>query len=376
MAKTSPGSGSRRMIAATASGIAPRCTGMCSAWATMRPSASKRAVEQSLRSLMFEEYAPRIKTAPISSATPESALAKTESVTGSSRSLAIALLQNQRAHAVDPPAPARVHGARGLLELDHGGPPHLRALAHLLAIQHRCLRPLAPEVRLPAARLRLALRLRLVQLRLLDGDGRDEAQVHQLHGLVLHLVAVALLVGGVKTRLQLVQSARLHRQLEGLPPVAQIRPAGKPWSFEVLLRRPLHLPEPALDLTLVNVREAREVRAHVVAPQVGDGEAKGGEHAARARDEDGLDAELFGEGAGVHPAGAAEGQQRELPGVEAALDAYDPQGSRHLRVRHPHDAERDLLRVQAEPFAQGLQRLLREISLQDHFAAQGCAVGE
>ncbi len=55
MAKTSPGSGFLRMIAATASGIAPRWTGMCSAWATILPLASKSAVEQSRRSLMFEE---------------------------------------------------------------------------------------------------------------------------------------------------------------------------------------------------------------------------------------------------------------------------------------------------------------------------------
>ena len=55
MANTSPGSGSRVMMAATASGIAPRWTGMCSAWATILPSASKSAVEQSRRSLMFEE---------------------------------------------------------------------------------------------------------------------------------------------------------------------------------------------------------------------------------------------------------------------------------------------------------------------------------
>ena len=54
-AKTSPGPGSRSITAATASGIAPRCTGMCSAWATIRPSASNSAAEQSRRSLMLEE---------------------------------------------------------------------------------------------------------------------------------------------------------------------------------------------------------------------------------------------------------------------------------------------------------------------------------
>jgi hypothetical protein len=41
---------------------------------------------------MFEEYEPLMRTAPISSAMPDIALAKTESVTGSS--LAIVLLQH------------------------------------------------------------------------------------------------------------------------------------------------------------------------------------------------------------------------------------------------------------------------------------------
>ena len=61
--------GSCAATAATASGIAPRCTGMCSAWATIRPRASKSAVEQSRRSLMFAENADRTSAAPISSAT-------------------------------------------------------------------------------------------------------------------------------------------------------------------------------------------------------------------------------------------------------------------------------------------------------------------
>ena len=63
-----------RCTAATASGIAPRWTGMCSAWAIIRPRSSNSAVEQSRRSLMFAEKAERTSTAPISSATARSAL--------------------------------------------------------------------------------------------------------------------------------------------------------------------------------------------------------------------------------------------------------------------------------------------------------------
>ena len=56
---------------------------MCSAWATIRPSASNSAAEQSRRSLMFEEYDARMSSAPISSAMPLRALERTDRVTGS-----------------------------------------------------------------------------------------------------------------------------------------------------------------------------------------------------------------------------------------------------------------------------------------------------
>ena len=88
------------------------------------------------------------------------------------------------------------------------------------------------------------------------------------------------------------------------------------------------------------------------------------------------DAELLGEGAGVHPAGAAEGEEGEVPGVEAALDADHAQRPHHLRVRHPHDPERRLLRVQAELLAQGGEGLLRELSLQHDLSAELRPVGE
>ena len=59
--------------AATASGIAPRWTGMCSACITISPRASNSAVEASRRSLMLAEWAARTSAAPISSHTARSA---------------------------------------------------------------------------------------------------------------------------------------------------------------------------------------------------------------------------------------------------------------------------------------------------------------
>ena len=117
----SPGSGSRAITAATASGIAPRCTGMCSACATIRPRASKSAAEQSRRSLMFDEYALRTSTVPISSATPQSARAITARVTGPS-----ARPQDERAAASSSPSQPGAHEAGRLGQLDDRRPRDTR----------------------------------------------------------------------------------------------------------------------------------------------------------------------------------------------------------------------------------------------------------
>ena len=58
---------------------------MCSACMTSSPAASKSAVEQSWRSVMFGECAERISTAPISSHAARSAPVITWSATGSSQ---------------------------------------------------------------------------------------------------------------------------------------------------------------------------------------------------------------------------------------------------------------------------------------------------
>ena len=80
----SPGCWGSPITAATASGIEPRWTGMCSACMTSSPLRSNRAVEQSRRSLMLGECAERIRTAPISSQIERSLPVRTCSVIGSS----------------------------------------------------------------------------------------------------------------------------------------------------------------------------------------------------------------------------------------------------------------------------------------------------
>ena len=103
---------------------------------------------------------------------------------------------------------------------------------------------------------------------------------------------------------------------------------------------------------------------HEVAPHVGDGEPERAQHAARARDEHGRHAELLGQRARVHPAGAAERGEREVARVQAALDADHAQRAHHLGVGDAHDAQRRLLRVEPERLARRRQRALGQLAPQ------------
>src|SRR5713101_5773570 len=78
--------------ACTEYGIAPRWTGMCSAWATSCPDALKRAQEKSLLSLMLGEKLDFRRTTPISSAIEMSEFLRISNDTGSRFSMADARL--------------------------------------------------------------------------------------------------------------------------------------------------------------------------------------------------------------------------------------------------------------------------------------------
>ena len=78
----------------------------------------------------------------------------------------------------------------------------------------------------------------------------------------------------------------------------------------------------------------------------------------------------------MHPASSPEGEQRELPRVQAAFDANDPERARHLRVRHAHGAQGDVLGREAQLLAERGEGLLREFTPQHHLTAKLRAVGE
>src|SRR5919108_1923075 len=177
--------GVRAMTAATASGIAPRWTGMCSACAIIRPRSSKRAVEQSRRSLMFAENEERISTAPISSATARSAWPMTWSSMFTLRSLP----REPPADTIPNPHPPRGKPARRAVELEDRRPD--RGLS----------RPLRQDELRPRTDV--------------GGPHRDELDPAVSVG-----VAVPLLVRGVEARREI--GAQRNGQLVRLADVAEL----------------------------------------------------------------------------------------------------------------------------------------------------------
>src|SRR5947208_12612306 len=281
--QTSSRPGSCAITAATASGIAPRWTGMCSACAIMRPRSSKRAVEQSRRSLMLAENEARISTAPISSAIERSELPRTWSsiftVWSRSATVASRSRQHQRAISIPIPHPPGGYEARCAVELDCGRTFDVQRLAG-----------------------------RQVEHRRGSGLGRADRDEFELAGPVG--VAVALLMRTVKGLREVALDR--NRQLERLARVAQVRFA--------LRRKVFYL------------GKGSHVRYDAVAPLLARDESERREDTGGGRHEHRADLELVGKRAGMQRARTAEGDERELARVVATLDRDDAQGPQHLGI--------------------------------------------
>src|SRR5436305_159489 len=167
---------------------------MCSACAIMRPRSSKRAVEQSRRSLMLAENEARISTAPISSAIERSELPRTWSsiftVWSRSATVASRSRQHQRAISIPIPHPPGGYEARCAVELDCGRTFDVQRLAGR-QVEHR-----------PGS-----------------GLGRADRDELELAGPVG--VAVALLMRTMKGLREVALDR--NRQLERLARIAQVR---------------------------------------------------------------------------------------------------------------------------------------------------------
>src|SRR3989449_2297481 len=128
--------GKSRIAASTATGIEPRWTGMCSAWATMRPSASKSAQLALIRSLMFGEYAVRRSATPISSGMNDNPVCRISRSAGSRRHLD--LDEPARTNAE---CRSRRHYGRRVVLRDNRGTRLFEPNGDRFAVEHGDLRP-------------------------------------------------------------------------------------------------------------------------------------------------------------------------------------------------------------------------------------------
>ncbi len=105
--------------------------------------------------------------------------------------------------------------------------------------------------------------------------------------------------------------------------------------------------------------------------EVGDEQPERGEHAGTRRHDDGAHAEQAGERGAVQRTGTAEGEQREVARVVAALDRDDADGADHVVVDDGEDAARRLLQAQAQrPGDAGLDRRARALHVEGEGAAE------
>ena len=138
-----------------------------------------------------------------------------------------------------------------------------------------------------------------------------------------------------------------HRDLEALAVVAQVDRVHDghvglvdPLGAQRGLGRGGELVEGGADLVVGGVGELADVRAGGLVAQARRRVAVGAEHAGARRDDDRPAAGELPEGVGVQRAGPAEGDEGEVAGVEALLDAHQPQRAEHVLVDDVDDAAR------------------------------------
>src|SRR5437867_6591034 len=158
-------------------GIEPRWTGMCSAWAIIRPSARNRAQLASILSLMFGEYAVRRRAIPISSGTKATAFCRISS----SAALRSDLLQLEDPVAEDAEPPSRRDDGRRLVLLDDCGASGREPSGQLRTPPYLGVPPSVVEEHPPSCRNRVASGADLGE-RLWAGNDRRQPDRDDLNG--------------------------------------------------------------------------------------------------------------------------------------------------------------------------------------------------
>jgi hypothetical protein len=271
--------------------------------------------------------------------------------------------------------------------LDDRRPLERHAGLELVAVVDRSLvDALQRVIHLPMALERAlglgARRLALAHRELADLGRRDEVDADHLDRR-FEAVCVFALVGVVERRLD--RSERLFRH-----PVARYQhlcrmllvlvaefsvaqepdlPGIDPFRGELRARLVLRLREHRLDPVRRAFLQVGQPRHEVVAAQVRHHHAPGREHRGAGRHDHLLHAELGGERHAVHSPAAAEGDEREVARVVAAVERHQLQRVDHVVVGDADDAARRLVGTDAELLAHRRDRLLGGRHVRNDLAA-------
>ena len=172
-----------------------------------------------------------------------------------------------------------------------------------------------------------------------------------------------------------VVERHVHLDLVALAQEPQVAGAGERPVAQALGRQPCRRPIGELPERLGHVAvvagaefgDQGPAERVAVADRV---ESVGREHARRRRDQHGEAAEECGEGVAVQRPRAAEGHERVVTGIQAALDGHDAQRPGHLLVGDVDDGLRCLVRAQPDARAEPAQRPLGGVAVQRDLAAQ------
>jgi hypothetical protein len=190
--------------------------------------------------------------------------------------------------------------------------------------------------------------------RLRGEASRFDAQRHELDRRAESEAVERLVLGGESGLDRLARAGPADGKLATLAVIAQERDLCRAAQMPVdafdakpVLRLRFKLGEDAFRLCDVDRTGARQ-RAAELGLEVCREQPVGAEDAGRRRDHDAGNAQQFGECRTVQRPRAAEGHQRELARIVAALDRDDTHRADHVVVDNGEDAPRRILQRQAE----------------------------
>src|SRR5438105_2505740 len=358
------------------------------AWASIRPRASKTAADRSPTSRTMGVKEVRIRAAACSLATATSRLQRISRVTGSSAArlrLATADLDQDVAVLVGTGAAAEADDQRRLPLLDDGRPPYLLLGPQPVAIVdgrlHETAAPGVPDRPPPLSRHAGRRRRRDVEPGL--GPGNAKPPGHHLHLDAWRSPAIERDVGSLERFLDQARRRaaqpwpQADRDSVALSAMAGVDldlgarvagpDAGAGETSDALPPHPVQHPP---YVPPVHLRERRRQAAGEVEGGRRAQHPEGRGDARRGRTEDARNAKGPRHPERVHRPRAAGRYQRVAAQVAAALDRMHSGGCRHVLVDDPMDPGRRLLDAGPEPAREGNEGGLRSLDIQPHLTAE------